>query len=291
MRLVFFLALFPSIVVIPTIAKANVEPPIAIQSSQIIAKNKKIGTTTCESIIGEGRNTRPIQKATLETKGNGYRLKFTEIMGGKPSEVVWKLDSGLIIDEAKSDGGSWNLTSYDRQPPVTIKPTGEFQIEMMVSSRSICTFTGTLQFIGNAKNQLFPNSSTSAKVPNVTASSNSLCSKNQLTVFGIKTEEFDAEICGRLETINDINCAVPSAPYFYVGRSRKTGQSLVLPASNATQESPFTMIYKARNGNFTYQMSSSGGYSNKPWTSLSVFENGKRIYHRKINKYNGFYDC
>ncbi|ACK73989.1 hypothetical protein PCC7424_5411 (plasmid) [Gloeothece citriformis PCC 7424] len=291
MKLVFFLTLFSSVVFIPAFTKVNAEPLFTSKPSQMIANGKNVGTATCASIINEGLNTRPIQKATLEARGNGYRLKFTELMRGKPSETVWELDSQLIIYEAESDGMSWNLTSYNREPPVTITPTGNFEIEMMVSSRSWCIFTGTLQFIGNAKAQLFPNSTTLPEAANLTASSDSLCSKDQMPLFVIRTEDFDAEICGKLTMIEPLGCEVPSEPYFYVSQSRKTGQSIVLPATNATQEDPFMIIYKAKNGNLTYQMASSGGYVNKPWTSLSVFENGKRIYHRKVNKYDGLYDC
>ena len=154
--------------------KVGAEPWLSSNPSQIMAKSKKIGTVTCqlESPISEERNTRPMTKATLETKGDGYILKFTEILENRQSETVWDLDSKLLIDEAESDGGSWNLTSYDRRSPVSIKPTGQFEIKMMVSSRSFCTFSGTLQFIGKSKAQLFLNSSSFSKAPKLTASSN-----------------------------------------------------------------------------------------------------------------------
>ncbi len=133
------------------------------QSSLKVPQGNKVGTTTCEHVYrGQGKNTRPIQNATLEPKAGGYTLRFTEIIQGKPIETVWELDNGLIIDTARTGElpeGRWNLVPYNRYSPVIIQPTGAFSINMMVSSRSICTFTGTLQFTGNTRAQLFPGSS------------------------------------------------------------------------------------------------------------------------------------
>lgn len=120
--------------------------------------------------------------------------------------------------------------------------------------------------------------------------SSPLCENRHMgTVFTIVTESFNAAICGQENT--DPQCSLTLEPYVYIGQSRKTRESIVLSATDETQDSPFIMIYKAKNNNYTYQMSSSGGYTLKPWTSLSVFKNGKRIYYRKLNKYNGEYDC
>lgn len=115
-----------------------------------------VGTTQCSEITGDNTNSRPIQTATLESRNRGYTLKFTEIFQGQPQEVVWQLDENLFIEEARTAEAPWNLTSYNRSDPVEIQPTGEFSINMMVSSRSICTFSGTLEFLGNAQTRLFP---------------------------------------------------------------------------------------------------------------------------------------
>jgi hypothetical protein len=122
-----------------------------------------VGSAECSGIRGDNANTRPIQEATLEALGRGYTLRFMEIKQGQQIETVWQLDRGLIIEEAKTGkDGRWNLVPYNRQPPVTIEPTGKFSISMMVSSRSACKFAGTLQFKGNTQAQLFPGSSTQA---------------------------------------------------------------------------------------------------------------------------------
>jgi hypothetical protein len=130
------------------------------------AKADPVGSAECSGIRGDRINTRPIQKATLEPLQSGYKLRFTEIRQGKPIETVWELDPKLIIESAKTGKapeGQWNLTSYNRQSPVTIAPNGKFGISMMVTSRSACTFSGKLQFLDNAQTQLFPNSPPSVK--------------------------------------------------------------------------------------------------------------------------------
>lgn len=126
------------------------------------AKADPVGSTECSGIRGDQVNTRPIQKATIEPLQSGYQLRFTEILNDRAIETVWNLDSKLIIESAKTGtdrAGGWNLTSYNRQSPVTIDRDGQFSINMMVSSRSVCTFSGKLQFLNNAQTQLFPDSS------------------------------------------------------------------------------------------------------------------------------------
>jgi hypothetical protein len=126
------------------------------------------GTIQCSGIRGDNAITRPIQAATLESVRDGYTLRFTELRQGQSIETVWQMDQTLIIESAKTGTapeGRWNLRSYNRQPPVTIKPTGEFSINMMVSSRSACTFAGTLQFLGDTQSQLFPGAPTSDQKP------------------------------------------------------------------------------------------------------------------------------
>jgi hypothetical protein len=134
-------------------------PTAAILPERAIAQ--PIGTTKCSGIRGDNAITRSMQKATLEPIASGYALRFTELVQGKPVETIWKLDKGLVINSARTVSapeGEWNLVPYNREPPVTIAPTGKFSISMMVTSRSACTFSGTLQFLGDAKAQLFPGS-------------------------------------------------------------------------------------------------------------------------------------
>jgi hypothetical protein len=134
-------------------------PFLTVAAGEAIAQS--VGTTKCSGIRGANANTRPIQKATIEPMGKGYVLRFTEINQGKSIETVWKLDKGLVIESARTGTApedNWNLVPYNRQPPVKIESTGTFIINMMVSSRSACTFTGKLQFLSNAQEQLFPRS-------------------------------------------------------------------------------------------------------------------------------------
>jgi hypothetical protein len=120
-----------------------------------------IGKAECSGIRGESSHTRPIQMATLKTRAGGYTLQFRELIQGRVAETIWQLDKSLFIEKARTLGTGanaydWNLVPYNRQEPVAINPTGKFKITMLVSSRSGCTFSGTLQFLGNAKATLFP---------------------------------------------------------------------------------------------------------------------------------------
>ena len=114
-----------------------------------------------------------------------------------------------------------------------------------------------------------------------------LCiNRKYATQFRIRTEHFDAAIC-YTGYKDDRGCYLPTK-YFYIGRDRKTGALITLPA---VEERSNILVYKARKGNYTYQMATSGAYTNKPWTSLSVFLNGKKIYSQLVNSYYGFFDC
>lgn len=139
-----------------------------------------------------------------------------------------------------------------------------------------------------------------------------LCkNRNMATQIAINTEKFYAAICysinvplinGKVDLCDDpldnniINNNIITKD-FYVGQSRKTGKSIILPAIKKSQEYSFgdsihtIYIYKAQNGKYTYQIATNGTYRDDSWTSLSVFNNGKRTYHRKVNSYYGYYDC
>jgi hypothetical protein len=120
------------------------------------------------------------------------------------------------------------------------------------------------------------------------ANTSTLCSSRGMeTEIAISTTDFHAAICSEGYYEKDFTqCYVPT-DYYYVGQSRQTGESIVVP--NATESVENNMsIFKARNGNYTYQIVQQGGYqSRQAWRSLSVFENGRRIYHRQVN--NAFY--
>jgi hypothetical protein len=121
-----------------------------------------------------------------------------------------------------------------------------------------------------------------------------LCTNRKYaTEFLIQTKRFDAAICSTGYTAKS-GCYI-STKYFYIGRDRQTGASTILPAveskSSGDKNKPYVFAYKARKDNYTYQMSTSGGYTNKPWTSLSVFSNSKKIYSEVVNSYHGYLDC
>jgi hypothetical protein len=83
-------------------------------------------------------------------------------------ESLLELNNQLVVQSARTlgqQGGEWwsQIASY--RTPVKVQPTGAFSINMMVSSRSVCDFSGTLQFVGNTQAQLFPGSSVQVNNP------------------------------------------------------------------------------------------------------------------------------
>jgi hypothetical protein len=130
-----------------------------------------------------------------------------------------------------------------------------------------------------------------SQLPVLANDESALCkNRNMGTELAISTKEFDTAICGKYHQYSS-GCEAILEPFFYVGKSRKTGKSIVLPAKNISTSNPFVMIYKSQNSNYSYQIKSSGGYVNNPWTSLSIVNKGKRVYHSKVNSYYGYYDC
>jgi len=126
-----------------------------------------------------------------------------------------------------------------------------------------------------------------SQVPALAGDVSPLCkNRNMETEVAINTEEFYASICSTGYIDRSSGCYI-SNKYFYVGQSRKTAESITLPATRQLQESPYLLIYKAKNGNYTYQIATTRGYGGNPWTSLSVFNKSKRSYHRKVNSYYG----
>ncbi|WP_017294356.1 hypothetical protein [Geminocystis herdmanii] len=113
-----------------------------------------------------------------------------------------------------------------------------------------------------------------SQLPAVAGDVSPLCENlNMGTQILISTKEFNAAICDKYYIEPQSGCPMP-LEYFYVGQSRKTGESIVLPASDVSTSNPFMRIYKAQNGNYTYQIASSGAYGGNSWTSLSVFNKG-----------------
>jgi len=126
-----------------------------ITTAQGESSTQTVGNLECGSGGRSNFSTRTntMQRATLESRGEGYTLKFLE--SNRSEESVLELYSSLVVERARTGESPWNLVAYDRAP-ISIQPNGEFRISMMVSSRSSCTFSGTLQFIENVRSQLFP---------------------------------------------------------------------------------------------------------------------------------------
>jgi tetratricopeptide (TPR) repeat protein len=119
-----------------------------------------------------------------------------------------------------------------------------------------------------------------------------LCSNRQMTTqVALTTPEYFAAICSRGYLDQSTGCYVPTE-YYYVGQSRSTKETLTVPRGiiEVSQQPPMT-IYKATEHINTYQIATSGPQTPETWTSLSIFENGRRIYHHKVNDYLGDRQC
>ncbi|MEC4984765.1 MAG: tetratricopeptide repeat protein [Oscillatoria sp. PMC 1068.18] len=119
-----------------------------------------------------------------------------------------------------------------------------------------------------------------------------LCSNRQMnTQVALTTPEYFAAICSRGYQDRDTGCYVPTE-YDYVGQSRSTKETLTVPRGliEVSPQPPVT-VYKATEYIYTYQIATSGSQTLRPWTSLSIFENGRRIYHHRVNHYFGDRGC
>ncbi|MBD2135859.1 CHAT domain-containing protein [Sphaerospermopsis sp. FACHB-1094] len=128
------------------------QPPATLAPSQ---KTQIVGQVLCSGIIADSLSSgRPMKKATLESTAQGFNLRIIEL----GAEHLLELDNNLVVQSASTDGGYWNLVAYnDSKEPVKINQDGSFSIGMMVSTRSVCNFSGKLEFLGNAKSKLFSN--------------------------------------------------------------------------------------------------------------------------------------
>ncbi|MBW4624980.1 MAG: CHAT domain-containing protein [Brasilonema octagenarum HA4186-MV1] len=124
-------------------------PPLTVSPSQ---RTQVVGQTVCSSAFDSNQlnsNGRPIKRATLESTLQGFNLRIVE----SGNEDLLKLDNNLVVQSASTDGSPWNLSAYTKDP-FTINSDGSFEITMMVSSRSICSYSGKLEFLGDAKQKL-----------------------------------------------------------------------------------------------------------------------------------------
>lgn len=121
-----------------------------------------IGEMACGNVSGGNdynANTSDLSAARLEVAPNGYTLYLT-----KTSKDIMRLelDNNLVVREASSgdsDSGEgwlpWNLVAYQGDP-WEIEENGNFSMDFMyVSTRSVCSFKGKLEFSDGAKAKLF----------------------------------------------------------------------------------------------------------------------------------------
>lgn len=129
-----------------------------------------------------------------------------------------------------------------------------------------------------------------AQTSSVTNDNAPLCSNRQMTTeIALSTPGYFAAICST-GYLDGEGCYVPTS-YFYVGQSRSTKESVVLPATLDETSTLEIMVYKAIAAPLTYQIATNGFQATQPWTSFSVFDNGERIEHHQVRQYFGYRGC
>lgn len=106
-----------------------------------------------------------------------------------------------------------------------------------------------------------------------------------LTQIAISTPDFVTAICIDENDSDNIGSYEPT-PTHYVGQNKNTGGKLILPLAVADNSwgPGVPNFFKAENGSYTYQMYVSNNV-NKNTITLSVFNNGRRIYKYNTTKY------
>ncbi|NEO55625.1 MAG: hypothetical protein F6K54_22665 [Okeania sp. SIO3B5] len=133
------------------------ESPIVSASKSV---KEVVGYMSCGNTYssrgGAGENSRDLVSANLKSVVNGFTLALTEANGKKHR---LDLDQNLVVvsassfDEQRNRWYPWNLTAY-LKAPFNIKPDGSFDMTMAVSTRSLCSFVGKVEFIGDAADKL-----------------------------------------------------------------------------------------------------------------------------------------
>lgn len=110
-----------------------------------------------------------------------------------------------------------------------------------------------------------------------------LCSnRGWETEIAVSTDQFNAAICVDKTNYQNYNS-------FYIGQNKDTNESIVLPVveSFVTADRK-ALVYKAVNGRYTYQIYATCRHvppQGDDWASLSVFNNGERMLHYKLDRY------
>jgi hypothetical protein len=105
-----------------------------------------------------------------------------------------------------------------------------------------------------------------------------LCNNKDLyTVIAFSTTEYNIAICKEF-----------GDAYHYIGQDRKNNRQIFLPITekNNPHSGANPFLLKARNGEYTYQVAEfNWGEATGGYVSISVFQNGKRIYQRTTDVY------
>ena len=104
-----------------------------------------------------------------------------------------------------------------------------------------------------------------------------LCeNKGLFTMIALSTESHNVAICKEF-----------GDAYHYIGQSKQDNAQIFLPIREINN--PYTganpRLLKARNGEFTYQVAEFNPFNEGSYVSVSVFENGHRIYHHITDTY------
>jgi hypothetical protein len=125
-----------------------------------------------------------------------------------------------------------------------------------------------------------------AQALDITIADSILCQNKKLnTYMAFSTRQFNIAICFRGE-----DCVYNSAgnEYFYIGQDRRSNNQIFLPAHYQILDgNEWTEKWEAFNSNYKYevfQTKKRGGY-----TSISVFQDGRKIYSSEATRY--IYNC
>lgn len=101
-----------------------------------------------------------IVTADLESTASGFKMTLTLRGGNYGSPIVINFDDNLVVanarvyDDKYKMWGPWNLVAYDKTPWL-ISPDGKFEKRgMFIGSRTVCSFSGKVNFIGDSKIKL-----------------------------------------------------------------------------------------------------------------------------------------
>jgi hypothetical protein len=101
--------------------------------------------------------------------------------------------------------------------------------------------------------------------------------KNLFTMIVFSTEEYNIAICKNGD----------NSDYFYAGQNKKTNAQtfLLVNDKNDPYSGANPWVLKAVKGEYTYQVAEFNPLTVNGYVFISIFKNGKKIYHRKVTRY------